>query len=112
MTDKIGGRDSIAGLQSPQQMQQAGDLCGIEGLEAIIVQLDPDGDGIDVGDVSPSADAGLPGPQVVVQHMMHGAVLTDDIVGAHLRSGHSEGLQGLGTAVLSRMMYDHEVGLA
>lgn len=65
-------------------MEQAVDLLCGEWFESIVVDLDADGDGIDIRYIPPSADTGLPGAQVIIQHMMDGAVAADDIVCADL----------------------------
>ena len=112
MADEIGGGDAIGGLKPRQQVEEATDLRVGKGFEAVVIQFDADGDRVDVGDISPAAGAGLPGAEIVVEHMVDGAVAADDVVGAHLGADGGEGLQGLRAAVLRRMMDDHEVGFA
>lgn len=92
-------------------MKKAVDLGVGEGFEAVIVELDADGDRVDVGDISPAAHAGLPGAEIIVEHMVHGAVAADDIVGAYLGTNRGKGREGLRAAILCRMMDDHEIGL-
>src|SRR5688500_11954501 len=54
----------------------------------------------------------MPGAQVIAQHMVHGALLADDVMSADARAGHGECLQCLIAAVLGRVVYDDEVGLS
>src|SRR5579872_329961 len=80
MTDKVGSGDIVILLKAVKQVQQTGDLGVGEGFKAIVVQLDADRDRIYVGDIAPAADAGLPGPQVIVQHMVDRTITADHIV--------------------------------
>jgi len=112
MTDKIGCRNVVVGLEPGQQMQEAIDLCVGEGLEAVVVELDADRDRVDVRHISPFAGAGLPGPQVVVEHMINSTIPADDIVSADLGFGDCKGMQGLRAAVLGRMVDNDEIRFA
>ena len=109
MTDKIGRGDVVVGLEPGQQMQEAIDLCVGEGLEAVVVELDADRDRVDIRYISPFAGAGLPGPQVVVEHMVDSPIPADNIMCADLGFGDGKGVQGLGAAVLGCMVDDNEI---
>ena len=112
MADEIACGYVIGFFKAREQGQQAADLRGVEGFGAVVVELDADGAAVHVGNGAPAAYAGVPGAQVVVQHVVHVAVAADDVVGAHLRFYHGEGFKGLGHAVLPGEMDDDVVGLA
>src|SRR5258708_3967849 len=52
----------------------------------------------------------LPCPQVIIQHMMNGAVFTNHIMSAYLAFDSCKCLQGLLTTVLCCMVNDNEIG--
>lgn len=112
MADEIGGRYAVGLFQRSQQGQEAAYLLVGEGLKAIIVDLNTYGRRVDVRVVAPFGHSTMPGAQVVIEHMMNGAVLADHIMGADLAFHRREGAEGLFAAVLRRMMDDHKIGLA
>lgn len=112
MTDKIGRGNIVIGFEPGQQMHEAIDLDVGERFESVVVELDADRDRVDIRYISPFADTSLPGPQVVVEHMMDCTVPADDIVGADLGAGNGKGVQGFGAAVLGRMVDDDEIRFA
>ena len=84
----------------------------MEGFGAVIVELDADGAGVHVGNGAPAAYAGVPGAQVVVQHVVHVTVAADDVVGADLCTYHGKSFEGLRGAVLPGKVDDDVVRLA
>src|SRR5438094_9434402 len=54
----------------------------------------------------------MPGPQVIIEHMMNGAVPAYHVMRTHLRAGKREGPQCSVTGRLSGVMNDHKIGLA
>ena len=112
VADEIAGGYVIGLLEVREQGQQTADLRGVEGFGAVIVELDADGAGVHVGNGAPAAYAGVPGAQVVVQHVVHVAVAADDVVGADLCTYQGEGFEGLRGAVLPGKVDDDVVGLS
>ena len=93
-------------------MQQAIDLCIGEGFETVVVELDADRDRVDVRHISPFAGAGLPGPQVVIEHMINSTIPADDIMCADLGFGDGKGVQSFRAAVLGRVVDDDKIRFA
>ena len=67
---------------------------------------------LDVGIVAPLCGTCMPGTKVIVEHVMNCAILTNNIVGAHLRTLQRKRFEGLLTAVLSRVMDVNKIGFA
>src|SRR3546814_16220141 len=86
MPDEVGRRDVVLFFQGIQQYQQAVDLHRRKGFVPIIVQFNSDGNGIQIGYISPFSAATVPCPQVIIQHMGHRTVFADYIMGDQLRS--------------------------
>src|SRR3546814_9131825 len=65
MGDDGAARDVVARAQVVEQAQQAVDLRRCERLRAVVVELDADRGGVDVGDRAPATGAGVPGAVLV-----------------------------------------------
>ena len=86
----------------PQQGEEAVDLKLGERFKTVVVDFNADTAAVDVGRISPFTHTGMVSPQQIIQHMVHGPVAANHIMGAHLRTGKRKGLQGLVTAVSAR----------
>jgi len=95
-----------------QQSQQAIDLCIGERFKAVIVQFNADAGTIHVSNIAPLTCARVPGAQVIVEHVMYGAVPAYYVMSAHLRPGQGKRLQRGVAGRLCSMMNDHKIGLA
>ncbi len=103
---------AVSPFQPAQQFEQTVHLHVCKGLEAIIVDLNTNTGTVQVGSIAPAADAGMLGPEIIVEHMKYHPITADHIVGAYSSTGQREGLERLVAAVLRRMVDHYKVGTA
>jgi len=82
VADDLRRRDVQPRGEVAKQAQQAGDLRLVERLVAVVVQLDADGGGIEVGEDAPAAGPGVPRAQCVGHQLVDAAVPADQVVRA------------------------------
>src|SRR5690606_26233141 len=87
------------------------DLCFGERFTSVVVELDAQRYRVQVRHAAPFPGSGMPTPYVVIEHLVHLAVTTDNVMGADLGMRYRECTQGLLEAILGGVVDNHVVGL-
>ena len=83
-----------------------------EGADIAIVQFYADTAAVNVCIISPTAQTGMPCPQVVIQHMMNTTVLANHIMCTYLCALRGKSVQCLLATILCCMVNDDKIRLA